>query len=372
MATVADCYSPDYGVPPGWVLDERLKAQRLSQAEFARRCGRSAKLISEIVAGRAPIDSETALQCEKVLGVDADIWIGIESSYRLHLAREAEARFAIASVRWAKAFPVGELVKRGCFTRPTSDTDRVSKLLTFFRVGSVEAWKARYGSGQIAYRHSPSFKSKEHVLATWLWLGEKASEDQHCAKYDKGQFKEALRSIRALTREPVEKALPQAIKLSCEAGVALVLVRPLRGMAVSGAARWLSPRKAIIQLSARHKSDDHLWFTFFHEAAHILLHSKKAVFVDGTNGDDMETEAEANAWASDTLIPSRAWQRFIANPSFDEYSVCAFADEQRIAPGIVVGRLQHRELLPWRSKLNRLKRSLTWKGELLVSENLEP
>ena len=99
MAAATDRYSPDYGVPPGLVLGERLKAQDLSQAEFARRCGRSAKLISEIVAGRAPIDSETALQFERVLGVDADIWIGMESSYRLHLAREAEAHSVIAAIR---------------------------------------------------------------------------------------------------------------------------------------------------------------------------------------------------------------------------------------------------------------------------------
>lgn len=99
MATATGCFSPDYGVPPGQVLGERLKAQGLSQAEFACLCGRSAGLIGEIVAGRAPIDSETALQFERVLGVDADIWVGIESSYRLHLAREAEARSAIASIR---------------------------------------------------------------------------------------------------------------------------------------------------------------------------------------------------------------------------------------------------------------------------------
>jgi Zn-dependent peptidase ImmA (M78 family) len=27
----------------------------------------------------------------------------------------------------------------------------------------------------------------------------------------------------------------------------------------------------------QHKSDDHFWFTFFHEAAHVLLHSKKNI-----------------------------------------------------------------------------------------------
>lgn len=356
-------YNPDYSVAPGWVLSERLEVQGISQAEFARRCGRSPKLISEIVAGKAPVDPETALQFERVLGVDASIWLGIESAYRLHKAREAETEAAAASVEWAKAFPVRELVKRGCFLRPVSEADTVEKLLAFFQVASPEAWSGRYGLANVAYRHSPSFESHEAPLATWLRLGTLEAERQNCADYDESMFKAAVRQIRILTREPIEKALSPATTLCNRAGVALAPVPPLPRTALSGAARWLSPRKAIIQLNARHKSDDHLWFTFFHEAAHILLHSKREVFVDGANGGGTDQEVEANRWASDTLIPPRAWERFIASPPYSENTVRTFAEEQGIAPGIVVGRLQHQRLLPWRTRLNRLKVRLKWTTE---------
>ena len=97
MATEIYRYEPDYAVPPGWILEEHLEARGLSQAAFARRCGRSPKLIGEIVAGKAPIEPETALRFEKALGLDAGIWLGIESNYRLHMARKAEAREAKAS-----------------------------------------------------------------------------------------------------------------------------------------------------------------------------------------------------------------------------------------------------------------------------------
>lgn len=89
MATTGQ-YRPNYAVPPGGVLEERLEVEGISQAEFARRCGRSPKLISEIIAGKAPVEPATARQFEKVLGVAAGIWLGIESDYRLHMAREAE------------------------------------------------------------------------------------------------------------------------------------------------------------------------------------------------------------------------------------------------------------------------------------------
>ena len=97
MVTKSNQFQPDYAVSPGWVLEERLEVSGISQAEFARRCGRSPKLISEIIAGKAPVEAKTAIQFEKVLGVNASIWLGLEKDYRLHQMRQAEAREAEAS-----------------------------------------------------------------------------------------------------------------------------------------------------------------------------------------------------------------------------------------------------------------------------------
>lgn len=96
-------YKPDYAVSPGSVLAERLAAHGLSQAELARRCGRSAKLISEIVAGKASIEPETALQLEGVLDVAAHIWLGIESDYHLHLARMTDDERSQRELDWHAA-----------------------------------------------------------------------------------------------------------------------------------------------------------------------------------------------------------------------------------------------------------------------------
>ena len=360
MARAINRYRPDYAVPPGWVLGERLEVQGISHAEFARRCGRSSKLISEIIAGKAPLEPETALQFEKVLGVDAGIWLGIESEYRLHRARENEAEGAAASAEWAKGFPVAELVARGAFEPPESEADAVTKLLSFFGVGSIDAWTVRHAIANVAYRYSPSFRSDEAALATWLRLGEREAELQDCADYREAGFRKAVQQVRGLTRGPVGEALEGAGELCNRAGVALVLVRPLPRTALSGAAWWLSPRKAVIQLSARHKSDDHLWFSFFHEAAHVLLHSKKSVFVDEFNGGGIELEEkEANEWASRTLVPRREWKEFIATSPRSKLAVRTFAERQGIAPGIVVGMLQHEGLLPW-THLNGLKVRLKW------------
>ena len=360
MVTMLNQYKPDYSVPPGWILEEYLETLGISHAEFARRCGRSPKLISEIISGKASLEPKTALQFEKVLALDASIWLGIESNYRLHQARKAEEEIAKKCAQWEKSFPTSELVKRGYIEGPKSRADAVSKLLAFFGVASIDAWAKRYAADHVAYRHSKRFESDERALATWLRMGALEAERQECRGYDVASFKSAVEEIRKLTREPIEKAIPRAIVLCNQAGVALVLVPPISNIALSGAARWLSSKKAIIQLSARHKSDDHLWFSFYHEAAHILCHNKKDIFVDSHGNGETDIEEEADKWASKTLVPKTEWNRFVATPQFSQYAIETFAEEQGIAPGIVVGMLQHKNFLPWRTRLNRLKIRLKW------------
>ncbi len=362
MATVTNQFRPDYTVPPGRILQERLGAESISHAEFARRCGRSAKLISEIIAGKAPLEPSTALQFEKVLGVDASVWLGLETDYQLHRAREKETSQIARSVEWAGAFPIKELVKRGAILAPRSESDALSKLLTFFRVGSIKAWQLRYGKENAAYRHSPSFKSDEVALATWLRLGEIQADEQECSEYNETEFKRALREIRHCTRAPIEESVSHVRQLCNRSGVALALIKPLPKTALSGAAKWLTPRKALIQLSARHNTDDHLWFSFYHEAAHILLHSKKNVFVDDMKQGNSKIEIEADDWAAKMLVPRSQWKRFVTSNFRSRRAVCAFAEELGIAPGIVVGMLQHQGLLPW-SHLNGLKVRYRWKDD---------
>jgi len=155
-------------------------------------------------------------------------------------------------------------------------------------------------------------------------------------------------------------------KLCAAAGVAVVFVPELPKTRLSGATRWLTPNKAIIELSVRHKSDDHLWFTFFHEAGHILRHGKTDVFIDedwkrATSNSKNKREREANEFASSLLVPAEALGRFVAEnkPKFSAANVRRFASELGIAPGIVVGRLQYEGHIPY-SHLNALKQRFKW------------
>jgi HTH-type transcriptional regulator/antitoxin HigA len=113
----------------------------------------------------------------------------------------------------------------------------------------------------------------------------------------------------------------------------------------------------MIVLSLRHRRNDIFWFTFFHELCHLLRHSKKTTFIDTKeSGIAAELEAEADAFASRTLIPPAAAPRLVDLTTVAQ--VQAFAEELGVAPGIVVGRMQHDGYIPhsqWASLIQRYR-----------------
>lgn len=103
-----------------------------------------------------------------------------------------------------------------------------------------------------------------------------------------------------------------------------------------------------------------MWFTLFHEAGHLLLHSRAASFLDDGRGSSSELEQQADQFAADTLIPPRAYDAFLrASGHFSIARVLTFARSIEVAPGVVVGRLQHDTHVA-RSHLNGLKRRYMW------------
>ena len=114
----------------------------------------------------------------------------------------------------------------------------------------------------------------------------------------------------------------------------------------------------MVQLSVRFLSDDQFWFTFFHEAGHLLLHGGGRLFLEGTEPIDLKAEAEANDFAASTLVPpALQTQMFTLKPTV--FAIVRFARKAGIAPGIVVGQLQHLAKIQ-RNHFNQLKKRYVW------------
>ncbi len=346
-------YDPDYATPPGATVQETLDSLGLSQAELAERTGRPKKTVNEIIKGKAAITPETALQLERVLGVPASFWNNLERNYRAVLARQEERSHLARHVEWLESFPLRTMIRRG-WVRPSPDKlQQLRELLNFFGVVSPEVWSQLWSPQVATYRRTAAFESNFKAIAAWLRQGELESQQISCRTFNTTQFRKALTAIRALTIQLPQVFEPLMVELCANAGVAVVFIKEFPKTGTYGATRWLSPKKALMQLSLRYKFNDQFWFTFFHEAAHILLHGKRRLFVEADFIDD-ENEQEANRFAADFLIPRGEFDRFVRGGEFDRDQVLALARRLGIAPGIVVGRLQKEGMLTY-SKLNSLK-----------------
>jgi HTH-type transcriptional regulator / antitoxin HigA len=361
MSRVISRYLPDYAVAPGETLRELIETVGMSQAELAERTGRPKKTINGIIMGKAAITPDTALQLERVLGMPASFWNNLERQYQEALARQEEDKRLAQQLDWLTTIPVRAMIKLRWIDSAETPIDQLREVLRFFAVASPQQWHTVWQNPEAAFRKSPAFASDPGAVAAWLRQGEIEAQQIRCAPFDANRFRQALVEVRKLTKEPPEVFQRAVVRLCAEAGVAVVFVPELPGTHVSGTTRWLTPTKALIQLSLRYKTDDHLWFTFFHEAGHILLHGKRDVFLenDGSGTADHKEE-EANQFAADFLIAPSDLAYFVRDRRyFSKADIAAFAEQIGIAPGIIVGRLQHDGLVAPKD-CNGLKQRFVW------------
>lgn len=355
-------YRPDYAVSPGEVLSDELELRGMTQQELAKRTGLTPKHIVSIVKAKASITPETAIKFERAIGMPADYWLNLESHYQEVLARLQEESQLDHDIDWLSHIPVTQMAKLGWIKRLSDTKAQLVEVLRFFGIASVDQWDDMWPNLNVAYRQHNHVEVFPEAVSAWLRQGEIEASQITCTPYDRAAFRAALDQIRKLTVEAPEVFGPQMVELCASAGVAVVFVPALPKTGVSGATRWLNSNKAIIQLSLRYKTDDHLWFTFFHEAGHILLHGKKELFLEGTNGLDQTKEDEANKFAQEELIPKTEFFHFAQQLQFSQVSITAFAKRIGIAPGIVVGQLQHAKFLQ-NFKCNDLKQKFRWDHE---------
>ena len=260
-------------------------------------------------------------------------------------------------VGWLNQFPIDAMAELGWIRKLRDQVDQLREMLNFYGIASTTQWRGTVPGA--AFRQSQAFESDPYAISAWLRQGEIEAQEIDSSPYKADKFIEALQIVRRLTREDPEVFQPETIRLCAEAGVAIAFVPELQGVRASGAARWITPVKALIQVNLRFKRDDQLWFSFFHEAGHILKHGKRDVFVDD-GGDHDDKEEEANQFARNFLIPPREYREFTARIGhYSKAEIVDFAEQLSIAPGIVVGRLQHDGELP-KSHCNDLKRPLEW------------
>ena len=334
-------------IPPGATIKEQLIDRGMSQKEFAARMDMSEKHISKLINGEVQLTPETAVRLESVLGVPARFWNNLEAIYREKIVKAKTENAMEDDIEIARQLPYAEMAKLGWIPGTRDKKEKVVYLRRYFEVAKLSLLRNEQIT-RIACRRLAITEKSDLALIAWAQEAKIKARDIQTAPINIKGLLAVIPDIRKMTVLKPTEFCPKIKKCLAECGIALVFLPHLKGSFLQGAS-FIDGNRIVVGLTTRGKDADKFWFSLFHELAHIVLGH-----VGRPNGTTEEDENAADAWSQDTLIAPTQFERFRIENDYTERSVIHFAEEQGIAPGIVVGRMQLERMIKY-NMLNHLK-----------------
>lgn len=351
---------PDWVSPPGHTIVSFLEERELTVEQFAHQIGHSAAQAQKILDGSHAIDVHLAHRLSRAIGASENFWMAREHDYRASLAEPENVRIGSLNDLIGR-LPVSDMQKFGWIERTRSKSDQVAECLDFFGVSSLAQWQGRYENAfqHAAYRRSTAYASCEVSTTAWLRQGEIESRNDEVSEWSPKMLESRIPHFRKLTwyKSPA-LFLPKLKEALAEAGVKFAIVRTPKGCSASGAVRILADGTPHIQISFRYLSDDQFWFSLFHEIAHLLLHYDKMPILENTELTEEQCEREANEYAAQVIVPLSHREELLSLGD-SRFPIIQFAKKVGVAPGLIVGQLQHEGIIGF-SQMQRLKRRFRW------------
>src|SRR5664279_815230 len=226
---------PDYAVPPGETLRDRVDDQ-------ACQPGRSGR--GQLECRRRPA-AGLRHRCP-----DA----GVAAARGRLPQRPVSARgpeLDDDDLAWLHDMPVRQLVRAGALpAAPADPPSRLRQLLRFFGVADVRSYRRVWELPAAAFRQSRAYDVDPGAVAAWLRLGEPAGRRVTVADWDPEGLRRWLPELRLLTRRgPLRAAIADYCQACARSGVTVVFVPEIAGARAYGATRWLALHRPLVQLS---------------------------------------------------------------------------------------------------------------------------
>jgi HTH-type transcriptional regulator/antitoxin HigA len=300
-------YFPQSITHPGLTLEEKLEEMGMGPKEFALRTGKPEKTITAVLKGESSITPDMAVQFEYVTQIPAHFWMNYQRGYDECISRKKYEEVIKAAMHWAKEFPLDEMIKIEWLPVANTQFEKAAALLAFFGFANHSAWEDYYFKQQlkVAFRISLASINEPYAVSAWLRKGELQAVELKAQEYSEKKFKAALVKLKTLMADQSNNFFHQLQHVCLAAGVKVVHTACLPKTQINGSTRWLNATP-LIQLTDRHNNDDSFWFTFFHEAGHVLLHGKKDIFLEKIEYFDKDKikEEEADAFATKWMLPT--------------------------------------------------------------------
>lgn len=345
-------FQPDWTSAPGDTITRLMRRREISAADLGDKVGLDKSQLQALLAGRTAIQLGLARSLSETLGGTPAFWMARDWKFRQHTTRNLPD-----AGDWLGALPVRDMQRLGWIDRGSDASVQEASCLRFFGVSTIEEWRQVYlpRLESVALKRARTLTPEAGALSAWLRRGEIIVNALTVRKWDPIAFASFISSAHTLTRNHNPTFFLQELSTRCAAtGVGFAFVESIKGCPVHGAAFKSPSGTRIIMLSPRLRTLDHFWFSFLHEAGHLLLHDSASTFVDGIDsGVSQDMEDEANCFAEDHLLPTKCKQELLGldvTPS----AIARFAKKYDVSSTIVLGQLEYYKRVP-PGRLNHLK-----------------
>ncbi|MDE7375352.1 MAG: HigA family addiction module antidote protein [Muribaculaceae bacterium] len=102
---IANNLNPSNLIHPGEMIKDEIEYRGISQKELAQEIGIPPSILNEVLNGKRAVNTEYALLFEAALGIEADLWLRLQSDYNKQVAKSDPSFMArLAKIRQVAAF----------------------------------------------------------------------------------------------------------------------------------------------------------------------------------------------------------------------------------------------------------------------------
>lgn len=320
----------------------RIEQQGLTPRDLIPYIGSRSK-VSEVLSEKRPLTLTMIRALHNGLGIPASALLQETT------AKEENEK----DVEWNR-FPLQEMAVRGYFRDVVGYNSNLTAASLLARAEElVRGFMAPTGlktplALPALFKRTQQMRSgrqmDQYALAAWtIQILRRAAESTPPVAYDETVLiPELLTEIARLSY--FERGPLLAQEFLFKHGITLVIEPHLPKTHLDGAAIAIWSDRPVIGLTLRHDRIDNFWFCLMHELWHLSLHldDGQGQFYDDLDvGSEDPREKEADERAGEILVPQAVWQRSPARLAPSPQAAQRLADELRINPAIVAGRIRH-------------------------------
>jgi HTH-type transcriptional regulator / antitoxin HigA len=360
--SITTIFTPAEVFSAGEYLRDELEERGWTVREFAEIIDRPIQAVSEILNGKKEITTETACAFADALGTSPDLWLNLQTNYRLHEARRHARNTPSPVARRARLrnlIPLAKARSRG-WVPDTEDLDELEHAVcTFLEIASIEDEP----SFAVAARRSNSTEPISPEQLAWLAHVRSVSRNRVVDSFNPAALEELASELPNRTAGGSADLLSVPEQFA-QRGVIIVFSEGLPGGKLDGAVTFREDGKPVIGLTTRGDRFDSLLFTMLHECAHLTLGhigpDRQSIVDDDVTGEQTDPrEAAANDQASAWMFPGGFTVESASVPA-----ILQAATRYEVHPSVVIGQVQ-RQTQNWsryRTRIPKVKPLLVEAG----------